>query len=349
MPIETPRLIDLHTDWLLQYAPETNLYTSEMAEYAKTVLSQAEGYLGATAAAVLAVYRDAEDWARHADPWAAAGDLITRIEAEFPGRILMGPEDLDRWRDDPDGLAWALIGIEGFDFLIRSSADLDRLPRFWERGVRLFQPVYGAASVLGGSSLPDDDRGLTELGRAFLDTLLSLASQARRPMLDLAHLNPRTASEVLAWFEIDSERADRVIPVYSHGAVFHEEFARPRACTIENLRRLRALGGVIGFSVSPPFYATPDAIRRSIEQTAEVPFQGRTGLEGIAIGTDFLGVDATIPGLGNAPEVIAWVTSTFPPETARQILRENGERLVERSVGGRTRLECEVRKSPGLQ
>ena len=53
-------------------------------------------------------------------------------------------------------------------------ADLSRLPRLFEQGVRLFQPVYTVTSLLGGSSSPDDDRGLTDLGRSFLEALLAI-------------------------------------------------------------------------------------------------------------------------------------------------------------------------------
>ena len=66
-------------------------------------------------------------------------------------------------------------------------------------------------------------------------------------------------ADILTWFEADSTRRKRVIPIYSHGALYHPGFAAPRAITLENLRRLRALGGFMGFSVSPPFYWSASA------------------------------------------------------------------------------------------
>jgi membrane dipeptidase len=329
------RLIDLHTDWLLQYAPETTLFDPERYPRVAQRLGQAEGYLQTTWAAVLSCYRSAEDWAGQADPWRALAELITRIEAEFAGRLLIGPEDHARWLDDHGGMAWGILGVEGFDALMRSPADLDRLPGLFDRGVRLFQPVYGPTSVLGGSSAPGDDRGLTALGIAFLETLAGLASgsDGPRPLFDLAHLNPRSAAEALAWFEGDAERTRRVVPVYSHGALAHEAYTTPRAITVENLGRLRSLGGVIGFGVTPPFYESADALRAGIESASRLPFEGRPGVEGIALGTDFLGVDRTIPGLANAPEVVAWVESTFDRETAAALLQGNGRRLIARAVG----------------
>ena len=56
-------------------------------------------------------------------------------------------------------------------------------------------------------------------------------------------------------------------------------------------------------------------------------------MEGIAIGTDFLGVDQTLPGLGNAHEVIKWVSSTFDLVTSRAILYGNAAGLLGQALG----------------
>jgi membrane dipeptidase len=330
------RIIDLHTDWLLQYAGETTVYAPALYPGVASRLGQAAGYLQSTSAAIVSCFRRAADWSAQADPWAALDALITRIEAEFPGRVLRDPIDLDRWRDDPDGLAWAMIGVEGFDPLIRAEADLDRLPGLLRRGVRLFQPTYTAGSVLAGSSVPGDDRGLLDLGRRFLERLAEISEPDRGPLpiVDLAHLNPTAAADVLSWFLSDPDRPRRLIPVYSHGALRHNGFSAPRAITLDNLARLRSLGGVIGFGVSPPFYSHPDQIQAGIEAASALPFLGRPGFEGIAIGTDFLGVDATLPTLANAEAVATWVEASFPAEASRAILVENGRRLIARSISG---------------
>ncbi|MBV8232764.1 MAG: membrane dipeptidase [Planctomycetaceae bacterium] len=329
------RLIDLHTDWLLQYAPEATVFDAALYPRVRARLGQSEGYLQGTWAAVLSCYRAEDDWARQADPWAALGQLLARVEAEFCGRLLFTAEDVGRWLDDPEGLCWGIVGVEGFDALVRSPGDLDRLAGLFTRGVRLFQPVYAASSVLGGSSTPGDERGLTDLGRAFLEALADLAAGPGGPcpVLDLAHLNPHAAAEALDWFEADDRRATRLIPVYSHGAPRHEGFATPRAITPENLRRLRALGGVVGFSVGPPFYDSAEALKAGIEAAAAVPFRGRPGFEGIAIGTDFLGVDQTLPGLGGVTGIVAWLSSSFDPVTAVALIQGNARQLLARIFG----------------
>ena len=330
------RLIDLHVDWLLQYATESSTFPAEHYPRIAGRLGQSEAYLQSAEAAIVACYRSAGDWATRADPWSALFELIARVEAEFSGRILIGPEDLRRWEDEPDGLCWAVLGIEGFDPLIRCTADLARIPAIYHRGVRLFQPVYGPTSLLGGSSSPGDERSLTGLGRDFLDALLGVAPETPgpRPLLDLAHLNSATSSAVLDWFEAEPARADRLLPIYSHGAPVRPGFTSSRAITMGNLGRLRALGGLIGLGVSPPFFDDSDQIRVAVDAVARVPYLGREGVEGIAIGTDFLGVRDTLPGLSNAPEVIAWCERSFDSETALALLRGNARTLFSRLAGG---------------
>ncbi|WZO98945.1 membrane dipeptidase [Isosphaeraceae bacterium EP7] len=333
-----PRLVDLHVDWSLQYAGESTLFHPDSYADIPVRLPQVDGYLGATRAAVLACYRDAEDWAHQPDPWQALIAQITALESEFSGRILMGPDDLAFWQSEPDQLCWGVLGVEGFDALIRTRADLDRLAPLFHRGVRVFQPTYLATSLLAGSSQSKDDRGLLDLGRDFLATLLSLAPPANepgpRPILDLAHLNPLSCSQVLDWYESDPTHAERLPVVYSHGTIAHPAFDHPRALSQPNLVRLRALGGTIGLSVTPPFTTSPDHLKSLIETAAAIPFKGEPGLGGIAIGTDFLGVGTTHPTLSNAEQITNWLAESFNPADAKALAAENALELIGRACGG---------------
>ncbi len=332
-------LIDLHTDWLLQYAPESTLFDAKLYDGVAARWPQSVAYLQTTSAAILSCYRRGADWASQSDPWLALEALITRIEAEFPGRILRDPIDFHRWRDSNDGLCWAMIGIEGFDALVRDESDLPRLADIVRRGVRLFQPSYTAEGKLAGSSAAGDDRGLTDLGRRFLETLGELASSLNGPklLIDLAHLNPRACGDVLRWFESGIEPTRFLVPIYSHGMPAHLDFWSPRAITWENLTRLRALGGIIGFGVSPPFLTNPAQLKACIEGTAKLPFLGNPGFEGIAIGTDFLGVDTVLPELATAEGVVDWVRGQFDEATAHQILFENARKLLSLVLTGQNR------------
>ncbi|MFI5457933.1 MAG: membrane dipeptidase [Isosphaerales bacterium] len=331
------RLIDLHCNWLRQYAGETRLYGSSCLDEVPGLLGRLDGYMSGTSAAVLVSGRGAEDWARRDDRWRLLDELIVRYESEFAGRLLIGPDDVKRWRAEPsDGLCWGMLGVAGFDSLIRKPADLDRLPGLFERGVRVFQPVENGSSLLAGSADPGDDRGLTELGRSFLSRLAELAGggePSTRPIVDLAHLNARSMAEVIK-LGTEGAFAGRLLMMYSHGALVHEGFATPRALDHDNLIALRAGGGVIGLTAGRPYHLTPAELRAGIEAAASVPFEGRVGYEGIALGCDFLGVEQTLPRLGNVSQVKKWITRRFDRETAVMLIAVNGRRLLVRAAGG---------------
>jgi membrane dipeptidase len=92
---------------------------------------------------------------------------------------------------------------------------------------------------------------------------------------------------------------------------------------------------VIGLGVTPPFVREQDQIARSVDVLAAIPWKAETDGGGIALGTDFLGVEETLPGLGNAPEVIEWVISRFSKDMARRLLFDNARSLVA-SLSGET-------------
>ena len=216
------RLVDLHCDWLRQYATETTLYEGSLYPEIPGRVGRLDGYLLGTSLAVLACGRKPEDWSRQADPWEALGLMIARYEAEFAGRILRDARDVARWRSLPaDGLCWGVLGVAGFDFLVRQADDLDRLPALFERGVRVFQAVADDGGVLGGSASPGDDRGLTDLGRAFLARVAELARDGEsrpRPILDLAGMNAMTISETLrSYDDADVNRANLPLALLPDG------------------------------------------------------------------------------------------------------------------------------------
>jgi membrane dipeptidase len=329
------RLIDLHCDWLRQYAPELASFDRSSGEAVANRLGELDGYLSTTSAAGLICARTPEEWAAFADPWAALGDMIARYQAEFSGRILMGPDDADRWiREPADGLCWGLIGVRGFDSLILEPSDLDRLPELFARGARMFQPIETPCTRLGGSSEPGDDRGLTDLGRGFLERLTGLglgldsdqAGSAPRPVVDLSGMNSATLADVLSWLEADPARLDRVLVVISRGG-----FEGPRP--IDGVTRLRALGGVIGLGVGPPSLGAPDDLAAQVRTLTSVPFRGEIGAGGIAIATDYLGGVEPFADLANVDRIIERFRRTLDRPTADALLFGNGRELFLEAVG----------------
>jgi membrane dipeptidase len=330
------RLFDVHSNWLRQYSAETTTFGASAHADIPERIKQLAGYMTATSAAVLCCERSAADWQLQPDRWRALYDLIVRYEAEFSGRLVIGPGDFARWRSEPpDGLTWGMLGVSGLDFLVRDEADLERLTGLFARGVRVFQLVESARNALTGSSEPGDERGLTELGRSCVLRIAGLGlSQGGDgiPILDVAHLNPRSMAQVMELID-ESARSRHVALLCSHGAVSRPTFEGPRAIHLENLARLRALGGLIGLTPGPPFYQSADELKSAIDQVATIPFEGRVGYEGIAIGSDFLELDCTLPELGDSSAIVEWVSKSFDPATAELVLEGNARRFVARTAG----------------
>jgi membrane dipeptidase len=332
------RLIDLHCNWALQYAGETCQYDAAAYADVLTRLDQVDGYLTGTGIAVLTCGRRAGDWTQQPDAWKTLSEMIARYEAEFSGRLLIGPDDVTRWSaEPPDGIGWGILGIEGFDALVRAPDDLDRLPGLFRRGVRAFQLVETEASALGGAAVRGDDRGLTELGRAFLDRLDGVSRACGPsgpcPVVDLADLNSRATAEVLAWFESDRTRLHRLLLVRSHGTIETPHRAVVTGLSAENLQRFRALGGVVGLSPGLPFFDSPEEFRDGIEAIAAVPFRGLAGYMGIGIGTDFLNLEQSLPHLGNVSRLTEWLAANFPPDVAASLIRGNACTLLVHAAG----------------
>ncbi len=337
MPRRPPRLIDLHANWLRQYAPETEIFGPPRPGGSKPILDPADGYLSTTSAAVIALSRDPEDWAHRADPWHSLGELVARVEAEFSGRILIGPDDVDRWHDDPDGMCWAVLGVKGLDALVRTRADLDRLPGLFARGVRVFQPVDGPGGLLGGAASGDPERGLTPLGHECLEAILGLGptgpGPGPRPALDIARMNPLTVTEVLGWFEADPARSGRIILLSSHGTPEHTGFDSQEALRLDSLKRLRHLGGCVGITPGPPFHRGAAGFLEIMASTAALPFRDAPGYSGIAIATDLFGTGETLPGLGTAYEIRDWLLKALPPGVGQAVVHDNAASLLARLAG----------------
>ena len=316
------RLVDLHCDWLRQYATETTQYDPSLYPEIPGRVERLDGYLLGTALAVLGCSRKPEDWERQSDPWNALGMLIARAEAEFAGRLLCEPADVARWRSSPaEGLCWGVLGVAGFDVLVRQQNDLDRLGALFDRGVRVFQPIAAQGGDLGGSATSGDDPGLTDLGRTFLDRLAGRTPPRPRPILDLAGMGPRTIADALQWLDRQPPSARPLIAV-THGLAGSE-----------SLREIRLRGGVVGLTPGRPGCETADDLKRLIDAIAAMPFAGRDGYEGIAISSDLLDVDRPPAELRNAREIVRWLRRAFDRNVADAIAAGTATSLLLQSVG----------------
>jgi hypothetical protein len=74
-------------------------------------------------------------------------------------------------------------------------------------------------------------------------------------------------------------------------------------------------------------------LKHLVDRIAALPFEGRPGCEGIAIGSDLLGSELSAPGLASARDLTRSLGRAFDRETAPAIATGNAGRLLVRSAG----------------
>ncbi|MDX2037904.1 MAG: Zn-dependent dipeptidase, microsomal dipeptidase [Isosphaeraceae bacterium] len=332
------RLFDFRCNWLAQYAREITLFDPELQPDPSDRLARLEGYLQTTSAFVVPCGPPRAEWERVADPWRMLSELATRVEAEFSGRTLHGPADLERFRDDPHGLAWAVLAIDGLDALVREAADVERAASYVGRGVRVIRLVSRPGSSVAGGDGEGDERGLLDLGRSLLDRLAAVGPEANgvRPSIDLTGLNAQARAEVLDWFEAEPARAEALIPVGRAGAASLEGGEQAGRLALEDLRRIRSLGGWVGIEVGPPQTGGPEEFARAIEVASNPPRLGRPGPEGLLVSSCFLDESRFTQLLGDAPAILDWLRANLDRSSSRAVGWENGIEWLEAMIGAGT-------------
>lgn len=300
------RLIDLAVEWPLQYAGESAAIDPSEAHGVRERLGQVDGYLSATRAAIA--------WfgpgpGERPDPWGEVSRRFAGIEAEFSGRLLADPIDLDRFEAEPDDtLTWAVAGLRNAADLLRTPGAEGKLAALIDRGLR-------AVRLLGSVDRPGDpanDRGLTDEERSIIASVCSCVDGSGL-LLDLAGLPPTAAGEAMSLLEALGPGA--VTPIVSLSGPMGGLGA-------ETFGRLRSLGGLFGCCPGRSFAADAEEFIKAIEANGEAT----------AIGTGFLGIDDPIEGLGNVPDLIEWLSGRLGDGEAQWVVSENALALIRRVI-----------------
>jgi membrane dipeptidase len=169
-------------------------------------------------------------------------------------------------RAERDGKIAVILGSEGAEFL---EDDPSLIAVFHRLGMRVCGLVWNERNLLAdGWYHHEDDRGLSELGRALVERANGL-----HMLIDLTHIAPKSFFDVL-------EATDSPVMV-SHGATaVHESL---RNTTDEQLRALARNGGVFGpFAVNHAETRTLSDYVDHLEHAIKV-----MGIEHVALGLDF--------------------------------------------------------------
>ena len=219
-------------------------------------------------------------------------DLAQEIEAQGNGSVTITLDAANQEHNLQDGVYSMVLGIEGAAAI---SPNLDDLQEYYERGVRVINPVWSRPNAFGygvpfrfpGS--PDTGPGLTPAGKALVEACNEMGI-----VIDLAHLNEKGF-----WELADLSTAPLVT---SHTAA-HAICPSTRNITDEQIKAIGRSDGLIGVYYMPGGTRsdgkhgkdTPLAsIVRHIEHIVDL-----IGIDHVALGSDFDG--ASMPyGLADA-------------------------------------------------
>jgi membrane dipeptidase len=140
-------------------------------------------------------------------------------------------------------------------------------------------------------------------------------------------------ADTLRWFDENPAQGGGMLLVVSHGTFGYRELVEDSSPDSRNLRAIRSRGGVIGLTPGLPGCETADELKQLVAAIAAIPFDGRPGYEGIAIGGDLLGPEQTAPGLASARDITRSLGRILEPDAAAAIAHGNARNLLVQSAG----------------
>lgn len=233
-----------------------------------------------------------------------------------------------------------VIALEGSHAIAN---DVSLFESFFELGVRMASFThFGNTSLAGGSADGDPGQGLSRLGVEALRTFERLGI-----VMDVSHLSAQSTDDVL-------QHATRpLVASHSSSRAMRDHH---RNLTVEHIKGIAALGGMIGIPAAIPSFIDPDnpTIGSVIDHVEHVA--STVGIDHVGIGADFVreyfdeayatypeilmegeDVRATIEGLetpAGMPTLIEALTERgFTGEDLRKVLGENFLRVFREVMG----------------
>ncbi len=166
-----------------------------------------------------------------------------------------------------------LLGAEGGHALDGDFANLDRL---YDAGFRLMGLTHFFDNALAGSLHGISNAGLTEFGRQVVRAMVD-----KKMIIDLAHLSPKAAQEVLDMVDVPV--------VVSHTGI-HSHCEVKRNFSDDLMQAIAAKGGLIGIGYWEDVTcdATPDGVAKAIVAAIAL-----LGVDHVSLGSDYDGAVET--------------------------------------------------------
>ena len=191
-------------------------------------------------------------------------------------------EDIEK--SASEGKVSAILSIEGADLL---ECDPDNIELAEKWGVRLINPTWNFANAISGTHCEESDRGISDVGRAFVKT----AEQANI-MMDVSHLSEKGFWDL-------TEIAEK--PIVASHSNSRGVYDHSRGLTDDQFRAICQTGGVVGLNFYTDFVGenpTIDDLIRHLEH-----FLDLGGEKHVALGGDLDGCETTVAGITGFQDV----------------------------------------------
>ncbi len=212
----------------------------------------------------------------------------------------------------------AVLGLEGGHSI---ENDLAKLISLYNRGIRYLTITWNNSTPWATSAqdAASATKGLSEFGKQVIRTLDSLGV-----IIDVSHTGVKTIDDILAISK------NPIIASHSGAWALNHHY---RNLTDAQIKAIAARGGVVGVVFYPPFLsstskATIDTVVRHIDYIRTL-----VGVDCIAIGSDFDGIEVWPVGLENVTKypdlTMALLKYGYTPADVRKILGANYMRVFQ--------------------
>ncbi len=200
--------------------------------------------------------------------------------------------------------------------------NIDRVQSLYDAGVRILTPLWGGETCIGGSH--QSDKGLSDFGKAAVRECFRLGIA-----VDISHASERSTDEILDMAEM---LGGKVLATHSNA---HAICIHTRNLTDDRIRRLAALGGVIGINLYTAFlkHDGPWSIADMLPHIDHIA--NLVGTAHISIGADWDGAEfppdcTSIADIPYAAQVL--LDHGYSPSDTEQIFCTNAVRFLEDSL-----------------
>ena len=231
----------------------------------------------------------------------------------------LAPEDLEQARTASEALAInaqgkiaGVLALEGGHSIENS---IDHLIQLYQAGVRYMTITWNNSTdwAISAQDPLSQEMGLSDFGRKAIRTMDSLGI-----MIDVSHTGIKTIEDIL------ETTRNPIIASHSGARALHDHY---RNLYDEQIIAIANTGGLIGVVFYPSFLASSrttvnvQTVVDHIEYIANL-----VGVEHVAVGSDFDGIERTPIGLENA--------SQFPNLTLGLLKRGYSRQEAEQILGG---------------